>query len=71
MKMAYESEDGVQPPSTVTVEREHKPRLYLADGTPLVRQAGFMVMPHRYAVVRPDFQVRIQAMKKRGGKRKS
>lgn len=30
-----------QTKASVTVDHEHKPRLYRADGTPLVRQAGF------------------------------
>lgn len=35
------NDDIVQPPNTFTVEHEHRPRLYLADGRPLVRTAGF------------------------------
>ena len=31
----------IPPPANVTVTHEHKPTLYLADGRPLVRQAGF------------------------------
>ena len=31
----------VPPPATVTVIHEHRPTLFLADGTPLVRTAGF------------------------------
>jgi hypothetical protein len=33
--------DIISPPASMTVDHEHKPRLFLADGTPLVRQAGF------------------------------
>lgn len=31
----------VQPPSTMTVEHEYRPLLYQADGTALIRRAGF------------------------------
>lgn len=33
--------DIIPPPSSVTVEHEHRVHLFTADGTPLVRQAGF------------------------------
>ena len=31
----------IPPPANMTVTHEHRPTLYLADGRPLVRQAGF------------------------------
>lgn len=34
-------DDIIPPHATVTVEHDHRPRLWLADGTALVRQAGF------------------------------
>jgi hypothetical protein len=33
--------DIISPPASMTVDHDNTPRLYLADGTPLVRQAGF------------------------------
>jgi hypothetical protein len=33
--------DGMDPPSSMTVEGEPRTVLYQADGTPLVRQIGF------------------------------
>lgn len=35
----------IQPPASLTVDHERKPVLYLADGTPLVRRAGFSTQP--------------------------
>lgn len=31
----------IPPPSSITVDHEHRARLYTHDGRPLVRQAGF------------------------------
>lgn len=35
------SDDIIPPPSHYTVEHDHRPVLYTADGKALVRQAGF------------------------------
>ncbi len=40
------SDDEIQPPASFTVVHDHKPVLYLANGTPLVRQAGFTAGGH-------------------------
>jgi hypothetical protein len=36
------NENELPPPPTATVWHDHRPVIYRADGTPLVRQAGFV-----------------------------
>jgi hypothetical protein len=64
----------IPPPNTMTVVHDHKPTLFKADGTPLVRQAGFVPggIMAQTSTVFPQLNTigkKIMGSKKGGGKK--
>lgn len=57
----------IPPPANMTVTHEHRPTLYLADGRPLVRQAGFTAGGHMQT---SSTVPQLNTGKKKGGKKK-
>lgn len=59
----------IPPPSNVTVEHEHRVRLWTADGQPLVRRAGFRPSAIQTTGTNPPLSDNTRRKPKRGGKK--